>query len=92
MSVQNISVKIDFPSFRKTIQINMNPRTSIKQHLPLFGAKFDSDFSSFQVSAYLRTGNKERIKIPIDVPLVHAIGGVPTQQIVIDMMLSYDGG
>jgi hypothetical protein len=53
-SQNTIPIQLEFPNLRKVIKINMNVRTSIKQHLPLFGNKFDADFSSFQVNACVK--------------------------------------
>lgn len=60
----------------------MNMRSSIKQHLPLFGNKFDTDFSSFQVNACVKV-NKERKRIPIDIPIRYALEDFPLDNIVI---------
>lgn len=50
----------------------MSLRSSIKQHLPLFSSKLDSDFNSFKVNACLKI-QKEKKFIPIDVPIRYVL-------------------
>lgn len=67
-NLSTVPVQLEFPMLGKIVRINMNTRSTIKQHLALFGSKFDIDFSAFQVNVNLRV-NKERKRIPIDVPI-----------------------
>lgn len=54
----------------------MNTKTTIKQHLPLFSAKFDSDFTAFKVNARIKF-NKEKWDARIDVPIRNLIAMLP---------------
>ena len=90
MNHNQIQVQIEFKTLQKVIKISMNPRSTIKQHLPFLNAKFDTDFSSFQVTANIK--DAQRRKIPIDVPLRSILGEPLPASIVIEIVLSYDGG
>lgn len=82
MNSDTIPIQIEFPSLKKMIKINFNPRSSLKQYLPLFGAKFDTDFSVFQVIANLKM-NKEKKRIPVDIPIRSALEGFKENNVVI---------
>ena len=73
MSIQPLPLQLDFPTFRKSIKISVNPRHSIKQILIVFSQKLEIDYSSYTIVAKVRIDRDKRIKIPIDIPLIYAI-------------------
>jgi hypothetical protein len=77
------------------IKVNMSTKSTIKQHLPLFSTKFDSDFTSFRVTARIRIA-KEKWEARIDVPIRHLLTNIPVeiadQLIVIELAVAYEGG
>lgn len=72
MERPNIPVQIEFPTLKKMIKINMNPRSSLKQYMVLFSAKFDTDFSIYRFSAFIK---KTKMPISIEVPVAIALEG-----------------
>ncbi len=71
-----MTFQFEIPKLKKMIKMNMNTKTTIKQHLPLFSNKFDSDFTAFKVTAYFKL-NKTRLDARIDVPIRHLIATLP---------------
>jgi len=49
------------------IKLSLNTKHSIKHHVNLFSSKFDTDFSVFNLRAFIKL-NDEKIKIKDDVP------------------------
>jgi hypothetical protein len=68
-----LSLQFEVPKLKKMIKVNMNTRSTIKQHLPLFTSKFDSDFSSFKIVARVKYRAK-KVEVPTDVPIRYIIG------------------
>jgi hypothetical protein len=54
----------------------MSTKSTIKQHLPLFSIKFDSDFTSFKVTARIKIA-KNKWDVPTDVPIRNLIASLP---------------
>lgn len=63
----SISVQFEIPKIRKMLKIGLNTKHSIKHHISLFTSKFDTDFSSLAINAFLKLNN-QRYKIHEDIP------------------------
>lgn len=88
-----LSMQFEIPRLKKMIKVNMNTKSTIKQHLPIFSTKFDTDFTSFRVTPRLKLG-KEKREVPIDIPIRYIIANVPSteQLIAIELAIAYEGG
>ncbi len=71
----------------------MSTRTTIKQHIPVFSSKFDSDFNSFKMTARAkcRTG---KVDVRTDIPIYYVIANLPQtyesdETLVIEIGVSY---
>ena len=84
-----LQLQLDIPLMKKRISVNVNPRNSIKQLLILFSQKLDIDYSSYTIVAKLKR-EKDRIRIPTDIPLSFALEDVSVQPVVIEIGFSYD--
>ena len=70
--------------------MNINRRSCLKQFLPLFSAKLDTDFSLYKITANTKTKPKKYILI--DVPLSEEFKQVSNELLVIEIRLMYYGG
>ncbi len=84
------------PKLKKMIKVSMNTRSTIKQNLPLFTSKFDTDFSSFKIiaKAKCKTG---KVEVRTDVPIRYWMACLPQQLMenevmVVEIGVSYEGG
>ena len=73
MSIQPLPLQLDFPTFRKSIKITVNPRHSIKQILIVFSQKLEIDYSSYTIVAKVKIDREKKVKIPTDIPLMYAV-------------------
>ena len=73
----------------------MGTKYPIRHYIPLFSAKFDSDFATFQLSAILRINNTRK-EIPTDVPMRYILAQYHRvftgEAIVCEINISYEGG
>lgn len=90
-----LALQFEIPKLKKMIKVSMSTKSTIKQHLPLFSSKFDSDFTAFRVTARIKVG-KEKWEARTDVPIRHLVAALPIdpaeQLVVIELVIAYEGG
>lgn len=78
------------------IKVSMSSKSTIKQHLPLFSSKFDSDFTSFKVTAKLAIAKGVKYAVDTNIPIRNLLANCSEsyvdQLIVIELGISYEGG
>lgn len=53
-----VNVQFEIPKIKKMLKLALNTKHSIKHHVGLFTTKFDTDFSVFNLNAFIKLNNK----------------------------------
>jgi hypothetical protein len=67
--------------------MNISRRSCLKQFLPLFSVKLDTDFSLYKITANTKT--KPKKDILIDVPLLEELKQMNNELLVIEIRIMY---
>jgi len=70
-----ITVQFEFPEVKKILKMSINPRSCLKQYLPLFSAKLDIDFSLYRVVAKSKTKPSSN-EVILDIPIIHSLQNI----------------
>ena len=73
----------------------MSTKYPIRHYLPLFSAKFDSDFATFRITAILRLPGARkdvRTDLPMRYILAEHFRFVPVDPVVCEINIAYEGG
>lgn len=62
-----VSVQFEIPKIKKMLKLSLNTKNSIKHHVALFTSKFEADFSSFAITAFIKINN-QKFQIQEDIP------------------------
>lgn len=63
-----LQVQFEIVRYHKMLKVKMNSKYPIRHYIPLFSSKFDSDFATFHLAAFLRIANTRR-EVRTDVPI-----------------------
>ena len=71
--------------------MSLNRRSCLKQYLPLFSAKLNTDFSLYRITARHKTKLSFN-EIATDIPLAVTIKDITLEMVVIEITMHYEGG
>jgi hypothetical protein len=87
-----LQVVFEIPKLKKMLKVTVSSRNSIKNHVPLFANKLDSDFGHLSFTAFTKK-DKRKQEFPIDVPFRFISPQQLTgETLVIEIELNYEGG